>query len=109
MWCLWVGIRAVVSVISLLAVRFGAGPAALDGDDRPGGFFGLLHHWDSSYFLGVAAEGYFPSIPAPESAAFFPGVVHDGAGRTSSPHSTRVHAAPVQPLRVARGHQAIIG
>lgn len=70
---LWVGIRAVVSVISLLAVRFGAGPAALDGDDRPGGFFGLLHHWDSSYFLGVAAQGYFPPIPAPESAAFFPG------------------------------------
>jgi len=81
---LWVGIRAVVSVISLLAVRFGAGPAALDGDDRPGGFFGLLHHTPlgQQLFPGRRRPGVLPADPAPESAAFFPGYPFAARGLT---------------------------
>jgi len=72
---LWVGIRAVVSVISLLAVRFGAGPAALDGDDRPGGFFGLLHHTPlgQQLFPGRRRPGVLPADPRPGIGGLLPG------------------------------------
>ena len=76
---LWVVVRAVVSAITLAILwtrhgpsvsdRAGAGSADIGGD----GFFAVLHHWDSNYFLAIAAEGYFPPNAAPGLAGFFPG------------------------------------
>jgi Gpi18-like mannosyltransferase len=39
----------------------------------PTGSFGVLHHWDSGYFLGVASGGYFPAAADASVQSFFPG------------------------------------
>ena len=56
-------------------------PAGLAVPDTADGFFGVLHHWDSSYFQGIAADGYF-------------GAGADAPGRgVSSPATRRPPAA----------------
>ena len=75
----WVAVRAVVALISLIVLWTRNGPSVTDRagisslDNGGDGFFAVLHHWDSNYFLAIASDGYFSSNAAPGMAGFFPG------------------------------------
>ena len=54
----WLAVKAAMAVL-VPAIRGGPSvtdPAGLAVPDTAGGFFGVLHHWDSNYFLGIAAD-----------------------------------------------------
>ena len=74
----WLAVKAAMAVLAVLvpAIRRGPSvtdPAGLAAPDTADGFFGVLHHWDSSYFLGVAADGYFGAGADASVQSFFPG------------------------------------
>jgi len=69
---LWAAVRAVVSVVSVVAWAAGGTSPEPDTGSAGGGFFALLHHWDSVYYLSIADAGYFSNDPA-ALTAFFPG------------------------------------
>lgn len=76
---LWLLVRVIVSAISLLVLRLTDGASLTDraGRAAPGnggtGFFAVLHHWDSNFFLSIASDGYFSKSAPPGMAGFFPG------------------------------------
>lgn len=76
---IWLTIRLVVAILELIVLRTRIGPALSDRaasrvpDLAGNGYFALLLHWDSNYFLSIAVDGYFPSSSAPQLAAYFPG------------------------------------
>lgn len=75
----WAGVRVVVSLISIAALRLRSGAAVSDraGLPRPDnggqGFVGVLHHWDSNYLLDIARSGYFVPSQDPSVVGYFPG------------------------------------
>jgi Gpi18-like mannosyltransferase len=77
----WLAVKAAMAVLAVLAVLVPAirggpsvtDPAGLAVPDAADGFFGVLHHWDSGYFQGIAADGYFPAGADSSVQSFFPG------------------------------------
>jgi hypothetical protein len=74
----WAAVKAAMAVLAVLvpAIRGGPSvtdPAGLAAPDTADGFFGVLHHWDSGYFQGIAADGYFPAGADSSVQSFFPG------------------------------------
>ena len=67
---LWAAVRAVVSVVSLAASAAGGTSPEPDTGSAGGGFFALLHHWDSVYYLAIADAGYFSNDPAALTVAW---------------------------------------
>ncbi len=76
---IWVGVRVVLTAVAAIAQIMRTGPSLSDPlgsrtiDGAGGGFFAMLHHWDSNYFLDIAANGYFHAGAAPGLPGFFPG------------------------------------
>ena len=76
---IWAGARVLISLFSLLAAWAFSGPSVSDraGVVRPdnggSGFFALLHHWDSNYFLSIAGNGYFGAGQDRALEGYFPG------------------------------------
>lgn len=75
----WFGVKLFLSLISVIVTIVRRGISLSDRAGNPtldsaaSGFFGTLHHWDSSYFAEIAVHGYFaPNSPA-TFRAFFPG------------------------------------
>jgi len=74
----WAAVKAAMAVLAVLvpAVRGGPSvtdPAGLATPDTADGFFGVLHHWDSSFFQGIATDGYFGGGADSSAQSFFPG------------------------------------
>jgi hypothetical protein len=76
---IWVAVRAAVAAMSLVAMWTRHGPSVTDRAGTPvldtagDGFFAVLAHWDSGYYLAIASGGYFAPDGPPNLAAFFPG------------------------------------
>ena len=74
----WLAVKVAMAVLAalVLAIRDGpsvSDPAGLAVPDTAAGFFGVLGHWDSNYFLGVASGGYFGAGSDATVQSFFPG------------------------------------
>jgi hypothetical protein len=74
----WAAVKVAMAVLAVLvpAVRGGPSvtdPAGLATPDTADGFFGVLHHWDSSFFQGIATDGYFGGGADSSAQSFFPG------------------------------------
>lgn len=81
----WLAVKAAMAVLAVLvpAIRGGPSvtdPAGLAVPDTADGFFGVLHHWDSGYFQGIASDGYLPAAA-------------DSSVQSSSPATRRSPAA----------------
>ena len=76
---IWFAVRAAVAVESLAVMWTRKGPSVTDRAGSPvldtagDGFFAVLAHWDSGYYLAIASGGYFAPDGPPNLAAFFPG------------------------------------
>ena len=74
----WAAVKAAMAVLAVLVPTIRGGPSVTDpaglaAPDTADGFFGVLHHWDSGYFQGIAADGYFPAGADSSVQSFFPG------------------------------------
>ncbi|RKR73353.1 mannosyltransferase family protein [Frondihabitans australicus] len=68
---IWVVVRLVLTVYSLVVTS--TSTAVPVQPAVPHSFFTLLYHWDSSYFLEIAHNGYFAAADPPDLQAFLPG------------------------------------
>jgi hypothetical protein len=74
----WLAVKAAMAVLAVLVPAIRGGPSVTDAaglavPDTADGFFGVLHHWDSGYFQGIASDGYLPAAADSSVQSFFPG------------------------------------
>ena len=72
----WLAARVVVLAVSIVVLVVRSSPLTDPLGTRtpsPPGFFGVLAHWDSGYFLDIAQHGYFQPGAFPGLPALFPG------------------------------------
>ena len=88
----WAAVKAAMAVLAVLVPTIRRGPSVTDpaglvAQDTADGFFGVLHHWDSGYFQGIAADGYFPAGADASVQSFFPGYPRSPAASRRSSRS----------------------